>query len=172
MKIETSRLVLQPFERHDLEELHSLWTDATMRRFLWDDQIISREAASEVIGLSIENFATRRFGFWSVSFKDSPTLIGFCGLRNFKDPERGGEEVEIIYGITGEHCGTGLATEAAKAVLRYGFEKCELERIHAGADPPNTASFRVMEKLGMRFSGRVSINGIETDYYLLNKTEI
>ncbi len=62
----------------------------------------------------------------------------------------------------------GLATEAAQAVAQFGFEKCGVERIYAGADPPNTASFRIMEKLGMKFSGRISINGIETDYYLVN----
>jgi RimJ/RimL family protein N-acetyltransferase len=55
----------------------------------------------------------------------------------------------VWYGLSPEHWGRGLATEAAEAMLRFGFEQRELEEIWAGADLDNAASFRVMERLGM-----------------------
>ncbi len=81
-----------------------------------------------------------------------------------------GSDVEILYGIEPARWGKGLATEAAQAILIYGFEACQLPRIHAGADAPNKASFKVMEKLGMTCEGPRTVNGIEAIYYYLNNS--
>jgi [ribosomal protein S5]-alanine N-acetyltransferase len=64
-----------------------------------------------------------------------------------------------------------MATEAARAALGYGFEECGFEQVSAGTDPPNAASFRVREKLGMSFSRRTRTNGIEVIYYVLSRDE-
>ena len=48
IKIETERLRLRPLTANDLEDLHLLWTDADVRKYLWDDQVISREQAEEI----------------------------------------------------------------------------------------------------------------------------
>ncbi len=52
-----------------------------------------------------------------------------------------------------DHHGQGYATEAARALLGYGFEELDLHRIIATCQPENPASYRVMEKLGMRREG-------------------
>jgi RimJ/RimL family protein N-acetyltransferase len=52
---------------------------------------------------------------------------------------------------------------------RYGFEECELAHIYAGPDPPNAASFRVIEKLGMKFARKTTVNGVETLYYVMSR---
>lgn len=167
--IETRRLSLRPFIRQDIDDLHRHWTDREMRKYLWDDQIISRETAAEVVERSLETFKEDGFGFWIVSLKSEPSLVGFCGLRYFTDTEGSNSEVEILYGIGSGQCGKGLATEAAAAVLRYGFEESKLERIYAGADPPNAASFRVMEKLGMKYAQRMTINGVVAIYFVIGR---
>ena len=79
----------------------------------------------------------------------------------------GASEVEILFGVEPEHWGKGVATEAAGAVLRYGFEDCRLARIYAGADPPNAASVRVIEKLGMKFARKIVVNGVDVIYYAI-----
>jgi RimJ/RimL family protein N-acetyltransferase len=61
--------------------------------------------------------------------------------------------------------GQGLATEAARAVLAYGFEQLQSPRITAATDPPNAASVRVLERLGMRFTHRAALNGLDTVFY-------
>jgi ribosomal-protein-alanine N-acetyltransferase len=162
---------MRPFETGDVDDLHRIWIDPGVRKFLWDDRIIPRETAVAVVESSIDSFAKQGFGLWVICFKADPALAGFGGLRCFV--EDGGEEseVEILYGVATEHWGKGIATEAARAFLRYGFEENRLERIYAGADPPNVASFRVLEKLGMKFARRTVVNGLEAVYYVMNRAD-
>lgn len=163
--------MMRPFTTDDVDELHRMWVDPGVRKFLWDDQVIPRETAAAVVEGSVESFARHGFGFWAACFKDDPALAGFGGLRHFTEDGAAESEVEILYGVAAGHWGKAIATEAARAVLRYGFEETELEQIYAGADPPNAASFRVMEKIGMRFARRMTVNGFETIYYVTKRED-
>jgi RimJ/RimL family protein N-acetyltransferase len=165
--IETARLMMRPFAIDDVDDLSRLWVDPGVRKFLWDDQVIPRETAIAVVESSIESFVNHGFGFWAICFKNDPELIGFGGLRHFTEDGGVTSEVEILYGVAPECWGKGVATEAAGAVLNYGFEECELAHIYAGADPPNVASFRVIEKLGMNFSRKMVANGLDVIYYAI-----
>jgi ribosomal-protein-alanine N-acetyltransferase len=170
-RIETARLMMRPFAANDVDELHRLWIDPGVRKFLWDDQVIPRETAIAVVESSIDSFAAHGFGFWTVHFNDVPGLAGFAGLRHFTEDGAAVSEVELLYGVAPEHWGKGVATEAACAVLRYGFEERGLARIYAGADLPNTASFRVIEKLGMKFARKTMVNGVEAVYYTISRDD-
>jgi ribosomal-protein-alanine N-acetyltransferase len=128
-QIETARLRMRPFARDDVEALHRLWTDPQVRKYLWDDIVIPREQAVEVVESSIASFEQRGFGLWTAFPKDKDKLIGFCGLRLFGDPP----EAEILYGLALEYWGQGLATEVSNAMLWFGFAECGLDRIYAGA---------------------------------------
>ncbi len=161
--IETERLRLRPYTMGDVDVLHRLWTDPAIRKYLWDDEIITRERAEQEVRGAIACFETRGFGQWLVLEKGSP--IGFCGLRPFGEPP----EIEVLYGLAPEHWGRGLATEAARAVMRFAFEEHGLDRLYAGADPPNTASFRVMERLGMKSDKRLRSGSVETLYYAVSR---
>lgn len=169
--IETARLAMRPFARDDVDELHRMWIDPGVRKFLWDDQIIPRETAVAIIEGSVDSFARHGFGFWVAYFKDDPALVGFSGLRHFTENGAAASEVEILYGVAPEHWGKAIATEAARAVLRFGFEETGLQQIYAGADPPNVASFRVTGKLGMKFARRTMINGLEAVYYVMKRED-
>jgi RimJ/RimL family protein N-acetyltransferase len=165
--IATPRLMMRPFAIDDVDDLHRLWIDPGVRKFLWDDQIIPRETAVAVVESSIYSFVNHGFGFWTICFNNDPALIGFGGLRHFTADGADASEVEILYGVAPGHWGKGVATEAAGAVLRYGFEERKLAHIYAGADPPNVASFRVIEKLGMKFSRKMVVNGLDVIYYAI-----
>lgn len=156
--LETQRLLLIPFDREHVPFLHRLWTDPDVRRFLWDDRIISMDEAAEVVEASLQGH-----GMWVLRRKDSGEDVGFCGLREFDDPP----QVEILYALFPEHWHQGLATEASREVLRYAFDELGLEKVYAGADPPNETSFRVMERLGMTFDSRRVIHGLEAVYYVI-----
>ena len=60
---------MRPFAMDEADNLHRLWVDPGVRKFLWDDQIISRETAIAVVESSIESFVNRGFGFWAICFK-------------------------------------------------------------------------------------------------------
>ena len=166
-EIETARLVLRPAGEADVDELHRLWTDPQVRKFLWDDIAIPRERAVAVVRSSLESFAKHGFGQWCIYKKESDSLAGFCGLRFFGERN----EIEILYALRPVLWGRGLAVEAASAVLKFGFTECGLDCIYAGADPPNVTSVRVIERLGMKFAGRRVINGVEAVYYSIKRDE-
>jgi RimJ/RimL family protein N-acetyltransferase len=152
-RLETERLRLRPLTPEDAEELYRLWTDPGVREHLWDGEVIPREQTEEAIRRSRELFETAGLGLWAVLPRDSEELAGFCGYWFFRDPP----ELELLYGIAAERWGAGLATEAARAMLRYGFEDLGFERIAASTDAANAASVRILEKLGMRLERRAVI---------------
>jgi len=161
--IETARLRLRPFTRDDIHDIHRLWIDPDVRKYLWDDEVISRERAASIIEQSIDHFKNTGLGLWAVMPRTDNTLIGFCGYWFFHDPP----ELQLLYGIAPARWGRGLATEAARAMIGYGFQQHGFDRIVASADEPNRASLKVMEKAGMRFEKQINHNGMETAYYII-----
>lgn len=148
-----------------MDAAHRLWTDPDVRRYLWDDEIISRETAAGIISESARCFEERGFGLWAVVHKQDGGLIGFCGFWRFEDDS----DFELVYGISPAYWGKGFATEAGYAAIRHGFEGAGLDFIPASADTPNTASLRVMEKFGMRREKREIHEGRDTTYYGISR---
>jgi [ribosomal protein S5]-alanine N-acetyltransferase len=163
--LHTARLTLRPWTLDDIDELHALWTRPEVRRYLWDDQTITRERAEA----TVRDFMApqdERLGGWLVRDRSSAALVGFAALirREPGDPE-------LMYGLAPEWWGRGLATEAAQAVLAYAFSGLDCPRVTAATDVPNVASTRVMERLGMRFTHRGTLNGLDTVFYELRRED-
>ena len=107
-----------------------------MRRWLWDDTVIERATAAEVVAASEASFAARGFGQWCVEMRGETDLSGFAGLREIEAQP----DVELFYGFLPARWGRGLATEASRAVLAHGFQTAGLARIAGRTDTPNRAS--------------------------------
>jgi len=102
---------------------------------------------------------------WVVIDRVSHEAIGFCGfMRRDEDPEP-----ELMYGFAPRAWGRGLATEAARAAMQYVFDAFGCERMTAATDVPNTASVRVLERLGFRFVRRGLLNGLDTLFYEIDR---
>lgn len=86
---------------------------------------------------------------FAITLRESGELVGAIGLVVGREHDR----AEIGYWIAVEHWNRGYATEAARAVIRYGFEELNLNRIFAVHFARNAGSGRVMQKLGMRHEG-------------------
>lgn len=142
----TPRLRLRPFDRRDLDVLRAQWADPDVRRYLWDGAVVSRETVRAVVDESVASFARRGFGFWVVETRDDGDVAGFAGLRAM--PE--GDDVELYYGLARPRWGSGIATDASRAVLRHGFRTLGLDPILVRTDGPNAASIAVMRRLGAR----------------------
>jgi [ribosomal protein S5]-alanine N-acetyltransferase len=165
--LETARLQLRPLVLTDVDDLHQFWTAPEVRKYLWDDKVIARQQVIEVVDSSQQSFVTNGFGHWAITFKGETELLGWSGLRHFGEPPK----VEVLYGLRPQFWGQGLALEATLAILKFGFDTLGLACIYAGADPPNIASIRVMEKAGMRFDQYTQVNGIAAIYYVLAREE-
>ncbi len=165
----TQRLVLRPIAPSDIDALHRFWTDPAVRKYLWDNEIIPRERVEEIICDSEASFRELGSGLFAIEIAAHPgELVGFCGLRRMD----GGADVELLYGILPRHWGEGMVTEAARRVLRDGFERCGLSRIMGVTDTPNQRSVRVMQRLGMVFEDRREYKGLDTVFYSITPTEL
>jgi len=156
----TERLSLRPTRPADLPALHRLWTDPDIRRFLFDERVLSRDDARAFVDASVTSFVEHGFGLWLVFRHDAAELAGFAGLLS------SAAAPSLIYGIRPELCGCGLATEAARAILDYALGQ-RLPKVMADVDEPNVASVRVLEKLGMTRVRRGIVNGRPLLYFEL-----
>ena len=88
-------------------------------------------------------------------------LVGFTGLWLFRDQP----ELELLYGVDEQLWGQGYAPEIAQAVIGYCFATLGMPSVRASTDAPNTASIRVLEKLGLEFAGRGLVGALDTVFY-------
>jgi ribosomal-protein-alanine N-acetyltransferase len=75
--IQTERCTLRPWTREDVDGLHALWAAPEVRRYLWDDAIISRETVEQIVDSHLVTAEHYGIGYWTISL---PQLTGFCGL--------------------------------------------------------------------------------------------
>jgi RimJ/RimL family protein N-acetyltransferase len=147
--IETARLKLRPPSSDDVSTIHSLWSDPEVTRFIPIIMFRTPDEIVEFVRLSRERWKERGFGIFVVVDKESDKMIGYCGLQYLDSTT----EIEIYYGFFKENWNKGVATEAAKAVLRFGFEELKAPNIAAITLPENRASQTVLQKLGLQKTG-------------------
>lgn len=160
--LETAALELRAATLADLDDLHRLWTHPEVRRYLFDDRVVSREEAHGVLERSDLSFREEGYGLWISFEKESREPAGFAGF--LQSP---GGEPNLIFGTRPDRWGRGYARAAAAAVVAYAFEVLGLPRIVADVDEPNLASIRVLERLGMYRTGGAVIKGRPLLYYAL-----
>jgi RimJ/RimL family protein N-acetyltransferase len=165
--IETPRLVLRPFALDDLDAFASMNADAEVMRYIGAGKPQSREQTGARLLAFIEHQKEHGFGLWAAVDKASGDVAGFCGLQ-FLDHT---PEVEVGYRLAKRFWGMGLASEAARTSLRYGFEELGLDRIVAVVRPENAASQRVVEKIGLRYVRDARFYNTDVRYYAITRDE-
>jgi RimJ/RimL family protein N-acetyltransferase len=145
--IKTDRLVLRRFTESDLDALHAYHSLPEVARFLlWEAR--TREESAQSLKFRIDHPTIEKEGDGVVfAVEHDGELIGEVNLR-WLSAEHGSGELGFIFDP--RHHGHGYAREASVEVLRMGFEQMGLHRIIGRADARNTASAKLMERLGMR----------------------
>jgi RimJ/RimL family protein N-acetyltransferase len=157
--LETPRLILRHLVLDDLDELFALYSDPEIRRY-FPEGVLSLEETREELEWFLNGHPEHpELGLWGTVYKDTGKFIGRCGLLPWEID--GILEVEIAYLINKDFWHQGLATEAAKGIMKYGFEKLNLPRLICLIDPENVASQRVAQKIGMVLEKEV--DGIDGD---------
>jgi ribosomal-protein-alanine N-acetyltransferase len=162
-EIETPRLLLRQFTPNDLDDLHRIYSDPDLSKFMPNEKPLPLEETKAAIRSITENWEQYHFGVWAVIYKKHEKLIGHCGLKFLENTL----EVQIGYLLLKSYWGRGLGTEAASAVLKYGFEIAKLQRIVAVAKPDNIASRRVLEKVGLEYEKDAYFYDNDVVYYSL-----
>ncbi|HXZ12505.1 MAG TPA: GNAT family N-acetyltransferase [Candidatus Sulfotelmatobacter sp.] len=146
--ISTERLLLREWREADRQAFAAINADARVMEFM--PAPLTR-AESDALADRIEaHFRERGFGLFAAELRESGAFIGFIGLSVPRFEAKFMPCVEIGWRLSADYWGRGLATEGARAVLRYGFETLGLEEIVSFTVPANLASRHVMEKIGMR----------------------
>jgi [ribosomal protein S5]-alanine N-acetyltransferase len=148
--LETERLTLRAFQLEDASAFEHLIapkevTDGTLSF----PHPVPKGWGTERINRILERFEKGEHIELAICTRDSGDLIGGIGLGINVKHKRG----HLGYWLGIQFWGKGYATEAARAVVTYGFQTLGLHRIEAGHYPRNPASGRVLEKIGMKFEG-------------------
>ncbi|MEU8135861.1 GNAT family N-acetyltransferase [Streptodolium elevatio] len=177
MEIETDRLLLRRWRADDVEALAPMYADPEVMRFIRDGGVRTREETAAAIAAYEQAWDTLGFGLFAVELRGGPgdmpgvgpggvpggrsggggsgsrgtggALVGWVGLA---EPEFLPEimpAVEIGWRLGRAYWGLGIATEAAREVLRFAFAYARLPRVVSICDVRNTASMQVMRRLGM-----------------------
>lgn len=149
----TARLLLREFVEADWPAVFAYQSDSRyLRYYLWTER---KEA-------DVRHFVDRLLAWQresprlkyqlAITLPETGRLIGNCGIRM---AQADAVEAELGYELAPDQWGRGYATEAAQAMIEYGFERLGVHRIWASCIAKNRASARVLEKVGMRLEGRL-----------------
>ena len=164
----TERLTIGTWKFDDIPAFRRLANDDDIMRFIGPGTTWSDDRCAYWIGTQVGYQHGHGFCMWAIREAGNHDIVGCVGLQPI--PEHVGlDEVEIGWWIARHRWGKGYATEAARFADDFAFRQARLPRIVARAYAANTASIRVIEKLGMVFD-RPFGDGPQGDIVLYTKS--
>ena len=149
--LETKRLILRKLRLEDAKDVFEYASDSEITKYVTWEPHRSIEDSINLIKFTHERYEKREGIIWGIVCKENKKVIGTCdispAIKHFR--------AEIAYAISRDYWGKGLMTEAVKEVIKFGFEKMNLNRIQAMCIPENIGSYGVMEKVGMKYEGLI-----------------
>lgn len=151
MEIKTERLILRSYKKEDWERVHIYGSNPDFSKYeIWGPNTL--EDTHKFVGEMVQQSETDpRYKFdFAVCLKENGILIGGCGIRRETESS---QVANLGWAINPEFQSKGYATEAARALVEFGFQNLNLSVIYATCDTRNSPSYKVMEKLGMKKVG-------------------
>ena len=165
MRLETERLLLNPWEGSDWQAFRPIASDVDVMRYITGGEPWADEQVQNFVERQVRTYAERGFCRWKLIEKLNDEMIGFCGVGFWRD----NPDPEIGWWLARRCWGRGLASEAAHTALKDALVRIKLERIISIARPENKASIRIMEKLGLCHECEFINDGVRlVRYALLN----
>ena len=146
--LESKRLLFRSHEAADLDAFCAMEADAEVRRYVGGAPR-TREAAEQRFWERAMHPVEGRLAIWATVLKEDGRYVGRCGLYpNMRGERKIAGEAVLAFYIARQFWGQGFASEAGRAFVEFGFDELKLERIVSAVQVENTASVRVLEKLG------------------------
>lgn len=148
----TQRLVLRQLETSDAEAIYAYAKNPNVSRYtLWEPHRSVEDSLAFIQGYAMGFYSKGVPEPLGIALKDDPSkIIGTVGCFWVSQPARC---MELAYALSEDHWGRGYTTEASLALMGYCFKEFSLKRIQARCKVENTASAKVMEKVGMTLEG-------------------
>lgn len=147
--LQTDRLDLVEIGPEHLIDVFKLFSDNKVTQFYNIVTLREETEAQKYVDWYISRFAERAGIRWGICLRGHSGLIGTAGFNNFKKQHR----ANLGYDVRAEFWNKGYATEALKAIINFGFSELDINRIEAEVMQGNTASERVLTKLGFTKEG-------------------
>ena len=151
--IRTQRLLLRPFAFNDVEDVLVYASGSEFSRFLPLPIPYTKTDAEEFVARNVLRNLSETPSF---AIEHQGNVVGAVDLRL----ETQISVASLHYGLSPMHWNQGFMTEAAQAVVNWGFEEFGLEKVYSWADVENIGSWRVMEKIGMTREGTLRSQGV------------
>lgn len=150
MERETARLILRPVGLADLDGLCRLNADPEVMRFILDGSTLDHEETAARLAAMQGHWREHGYGIFGLRWRPTDEFVGWAGVATPTFLPEVMPAVEIGWRLLHQWWGRGLATEAARDVLRFAFDDIGLDRLLSIRHLDNDASGRVMEKLGFQ----------------------
>jgi [ribosomal protein S5]-alanine N-acetyltransferase len=172
--LETERLRLRKVTPADVDAIFAYGSDPAVSEFTTWNTHQSIDDTQQFLNIILSLYENHQAVFWGIEHKEHKQLIGTINYVSWNQKDYVGE---IGYVVARPYWGSGYMTEAVKEVIRFGFEKMELERIQAKCMVENEGSEKVMQKSSMLFEGTLrkllSLKGKQHDVkmYAITKSD-
>ena len=165
--LETDRLLLREFEIGDAESFYELNLNPNVIKYTGNSAFKDINDAKTFLE-NYSDYQRNGFGRWAVINKSTLQFIGWCGLKYDETLD----ETDIGFRFFEHFWNRGFATESAKACIDYGFEILNLKTIVGRAMKENTASIKVLEKIGLQYKKGFDFDGQEGVIYTIKNKMI
>lgn len=157
IRLETDRLILRQFKIEDAENVFNNWaSDDEVTKYLTWPTHSSVEMSRGYMEFCINGYNEKNVYQWGMEMKNSHELIGNISVVKIIDEI---DSVELGWVIGRKWWGNGYTAEAAERLLEFFFTEVSVNRICAGHDIDNPNSWRVMQKIGMKYEGTLRQSG-------------
>ena len=168
-EMESERILLRPISLQDAEDMYEYTSDEETTRFIYEPHKDLEQTKTVIANY----FIKEPIGKYAIVLKESNKMIGTIEFRVHEWNKSG----ELGFTLNRQFWGNGYMTEAGRLILKLAFEVLGLERVYAGHEVKNSASGKVLSRLGMKCEGILRksemIKGelVDSVYYSILKDE-
>lgn len=166
--LQSARLKIRKMDFSDVDDIFEMDSDPEVHRYIENCPVTSRDEIIEVVKILNIQYKETGVGRWALERKDSGEVIGWCGLKLIKSMNKHENFYELGYRLKRKHWKKGYTTEACRAIIDYGRNILNLERIYAIIDPENQASRNVLQKLGFVYIENFKLDNRDIEWFELN----
>jgi RimJ/RimL family protein N-acetyltransferase len=165
-EIETQRLLLRQVTTADLDDwAERIFGDPEVIRYMPKRDMTPLQRAERAFNNYNRLWETHGIGGWAITDKKDGEFIGSIEIEYLDDTD----EYELGYCLSKDYWNKGIATEAARGVVRFGFENANLERIIAVVVPENNASWKVLEHIGLIYEKKAFYYNLDVVFYAIRR---
>lgn len=168
IKIETERLYLRQWKNEDVVIIHALMQDPKVTYYLQKHELDRLSNLQMIAEKSKNNISEHGYGYFVCEHKATGDVIGIMGLNYIDLPAEHFPCYTVSWILKKDYWGKGFASEAAHALIQYGFEVLDSPKIYACTTWNNNASISVMRRLEMTFVHNFDFPGFEKDDLFCN----